>query len=225
MKNLLIIIIFSILIFLQCASKPEIIRKFIPYADKNYIASFSNTAVINIKKVKIKIKYLNKIELQEMAKRNNPYLDNDSVPLLTTFKITLYNDMDSKIEFNPQESVLLDGLGNQFSALTYDTFKELYPSTIYKEYQYSFIFNRYYMEEHYTDDYYKRGKAGKTLFKGGKIYSGVHVTGILAFPRVSELSKEVRLILPGIKFYKKNIESGSSEEIKIRFRQKIVRIE
>jgi hypothetical protein len=104
-------------------------------------------------------------------------------------------------------------------------FKELYPSTVYKEYQYSFIFNRYYMEEHYTDDYYKRGKAGKTLFKGGKIYPKVHVTGILAFPRVSAKAREVTLVLPDIKFYNKNKEIVDTKEIEIKFKQKLVRTE
>ncbi len=220
-----IILIISVLfLFVKCATKPAIVRDLKPVVDKEYISATNNIAIISKDSIVIKVKYLNKIELRKLAEINNPYLEDDNTPLLTTFKIDIYNNREEKIEIDTKDAILLDGLGNQFNALTYSAFKELYPTTIYKDYQYSFIFNRYYVEERYTDDYYKRRKVAKTLFKGGIIYPQVHVTGILAFPRVSERARTIRLILPDIKIYKKDKDILTTFDVEIKFIQKIVRL-
>ncbi len=225
-----IIVFITILLLYGCASKPEIIRKMIPETDKD--VEINDTAVTKEKdNVIVTIRYMDKIELHEIAKANNPYLEGDT-PLLTTFKMTIENQRKNKISFNLQDAVILDGLGHQFQPLTYEDFKNMYPSTIYHQYEYSFVFNRYTKEPHLTDDYHKRTKAAKTLFKGGKIYPGVTVEGVLPFERLSAYAKDITLILSDIKLYNEKEDSDKNSkdeteevvELQFKFKQKIVRL-
>ncbi len=224
------IIFIMILLLLGCASKPEIIRKMIPAKSEN--VKINDTEVTLEKEgIIITIRYMDKIELREIAKANNPYLEGDT-PLLTTFKMIIRNNKESKISFNLQNAVLLDGLGHQFQPLTYDDFKNMYPSTIYHQYEYSFVFNRYTKEPHLTDDYHKRTKAAKTLFKGGKIYPGITVEGVLPFERMSAYARDITLILSDIKLHNENDNSDKDSkneeertiEFQFKFKQKIVRL-
>ncbi len=223
--------IFLTLLIFSCATGPKIIRRMIPVQAKK-IEIKGDKASQEKEGVRITVEYMNRKKLFEIAKENNPYIDNSGGPILTTFKIVVENKRDTKIYFEPENAVLLDGLGNQFNALTYDTFKELYPSSIYQQAEYSFIFNRYYVETYYTDDYRKRQKAAKSLFKGGTIYPKVKVEGILPFQRVSEHSRNITLILPDIILYQHTADTNNNGEtkeekrieFKFKFRQKIVRI-
>jgi len=225
-----IIYTLMVLFLIGCSSKPEIIRKMIPQKKNNVIIE-ENKITIEKDNIIITIRYMDKIELYEIAKANNPYLEGDT-PLLSTFKMTIQNNRESKIGFDIQNAVLLDGLGHQYQPLTYEDFKNMYPSTIYHQYEYSFVFNRYTKEPHLTDDYHKRTKAAKTLFKGGKIYPGVTVEGVLPFERLSAYARDITLILSDIKLYSKKTDSDkdSKEEIEkiieleFKFKQKIVRL-
>jgi hypothetical protein len=118
---------------------------------------------------------------------------------------------------------LLDGLGNQFSTLSLEAFKELYPTSTYHQYEYSFIFNRYYID---TSDEEKRQKIVKTLFKGGNIYPNVKIECIIPFQRISESAKEITLILPDIILYNELYEDTPEKDIefKFKFRQKVIRL-
>jgi len=226
MKKLIIIYLILIL-FIGCSSGPKIIREMVPIAGMSSKID-SNRITEEKEGVRITVEYLNRDKLQKIAKENNPYTDSSGFPILTTFKITIENTRDSKIKFEPENAILLDGLGNQFNALTYEAFKELYPTSVYQRYEYSFIFNRYYIDTYWTDDYKKRSKAVKSLFKGGYIYSGVKVEGIVPFQQLSEYSREVTLILPDIILYEK---AGGDEDLKemkriefsFKFRQEIRR--
>ncbi len=220
------------LVFIQCASKPEIIRRMIPIPAPELKIE---KKTVNTKKngVFITIRYLDKIELSKMAEDNNPYMEGD-IPLLTAFKITIKNTRKGKIDFNLQNAVILDGLGHQFQALTYESFKSLYPSTVYQQYEYSYVFERYTKQSYLTDDYYKRKKAAKTLFKGGKIYPNITIVGILPFERLSGYAKDITLILSDIILYKEKKDKSTSKEDKdkiekkiefqFKFRQKIERL-
>ncbi len=230
MKRSIIISLFFVLFTIACATGPEIIRRMIPIPDKNIVIK-DDKATQERNGVRITIEYMNRKKLFQIAKENNPYIDSEGAPILTTFKMIIENKRDTKIYFNPENAVLLDGLGNQFNALTYETFKELYPSSIYQQYEYSFIFNRYYVETYYTDDYHKRKKAAKSLFKGGNIYPKVKVEGVLPFQRISEHARDITLILPDIILYTNTADTNNGElkeekrlEFKFKFKQKIVRL-
>ncbi|MDD5067170.1 MAG: hypothetical protein PHF84_09000 [bacterium] len=227
-------IVFFILLtgLLGCASKPEILKELYPVEGDN-IQITRNEVTQEQENIRITVRFLNQVELTKIAEQNNPYLEGET-PLLTTFKIMIENKRKAKIAFRIEDAVLLDGMSSQFNALTYESFKNLYPSTIYQKYEYSFIFDRYYIDSGLTDDYYKRKKVARTLFKGGKIFPDVKVEGIIPFDRISERAKNITLILTDIKLYKEQ-EAGSSEEIKedvlekdleVRFNfiQKIVRV-
>lgn len=225
--------VFFILTFLAlagCASKPEIVREMTSVPPEGGLET-AEPGMQEQDGVKVRVQYLNQIELAKIAEENNPYLEGDT-PLLTTFRVHIENKRKSRISFRIEDAVLLDGLGNQYSALTYESFKNLYPSTIYQKYEYSFIFDRYYMDTSVSDDYYKRKKAAKTLFKGGKIFPGVTVEGIIPFDRISERAKNITLILTDIKLYReetpeKENQSGETVEkvleFKYAFTQKIKR--
>ncbi len=223
--------IFIILILLGCASDPEIIKKMIPVKDDNN--EIKNITIKGEKdNVVITIRYMDRMELFKIAEDNNPYLDDDT-PLLTTFMITIENKRKSKIHFDIKNAVLLDGLGHQFQALTTESFKSLYPSTIYQQYEYSFVFNPYMKEAPITDDFHKQNQATKTLFKGGYIYSGITVEGILPFERLTDYVSDVTIILSDINLYseKDDTDKDSKKTIKkviefqYKFKQKIERIE
>ncbi|MBN1897598.1 MAG: hypothetical protein JW827_02385 [Spirochaetes bacterium] len=225
-----IIFIITVFSLFACSSSPEIIRRMMPVHEEN-IEITGDHASQQIENITISIEYMNRKKLFEIAKENNPYVDDDGGPILSAFRIVIENKRDTKIFFDPENAVLLDGLGNQFNALNYETFKELYPSSIYQQYEYSFIFNRYYTETYYTDDYHKRKKAAKSLFKGGAIYPKVRVEGILPFQRVSEQAREITIILPDVILYRTNADKNSKDmqedkklEFTFKFRQKIVRI-
>lgn len=226
MKKYIFIILMLILMLFSCASKPEIIRKLIPQMPEKKQAVIQDDTIIEEKdNIRITIRYLNKIELAEIAEDNNPYLEDDT-PLLTTFKIIIENNRDSRISFELNNAILLDGLGNQFNALTYESFKNLYPSSVYQKYEYSFVFDRYYTENVLTDDYHKREKAAKTLFKGGKIFPGIKVEGILPFERINERAKNITLILSDIILYDKEKKDKKIKKIEynFQFQQKILRL-
>ncbi len=226
----IIILISFIFILSNCASKPDIIREMNPIQDENYSI---NKKTIKAEKddIIITVRYMDKIELSELAKDNNPYMEGDT-PLLTAFKITIKNKRKAKIGFDLKNAVILDGQGHQFQALTYESFKSLYPSTIYQQYEYSYVFERYSKQSVLTDDYHKRKKAAKTLFKGGKIYPGVTIEGILPFERLSTYAREISLILSDIILYKAKADTDKDSktktekeiEFKFKFRQKIVRL-
>jgi len=219
-----------VLVLYSCGSKPQIIRKIIPVEEKGInIEKLS----VSAKKddVEITLRYMDKIELQKIAEENNPYVEGDT-PLLTPFRITIRNNRNGKISFDLQNAVLLDGQGHQFQALTYESFKNLYPSTVYQQYEYSYVFERYTKQSHLTDDYYKRDKAAKTLFKGGKIYPKVTIEGILPFERLSGYVKDITLILSDIILYGEGTDTEKEDNDKIlkkiefqfKFNQKIVRL-
>ena len=226
-----ILFIFIILILLGCASDPEIIKKMIPVKEDN-----NEVKNITIKAEKdnviITVRYMDRMELYKIAQDNNPYLD-DNTPLLTTFMITIENKRKGRIHFDIKNAVLLDGKGHQFQALTTESFKSLYPSTIYQQHEYSFVFNKYMKESYLTDDFHKRKEATRTLFKGGKIYPGVTVEGILPFERLTDYVSDITLILSDINLYseKDDTDKDSKKTIKkviefqYKFKQKIERIE
>ena len=205
-----------------CGDKIQIIRVMEPIDDDNTIKKAKNLIIKNKKNIKIELRYLNKNELIEMAREYDPYIEEG--PLLTAFAYKISNLNTTTIEFYPERSVLLDGLGNQYSALTYETFKTLYPSDIYGQKSYSFMFEKPFPR------YLKRTsekKVPKSLFKGGKIYPGVRVEGFIIFERISEGAKEVTVILPDIKICRDENCNNVKENISIRFkfRQKIRRLE
>lgn len=223
--------VLSAVLLAGCASKPEIVREMTAVPLEGELES-AETETQEKDGVKVRVQYLNQIDLARIAEQNNPYLEGDT-PLLTTFRVRIENIRKSRISFRIEDAVLLDGLGQQYSALTYESFKNLYPSTIYQKYEYSFIFDRYYMDTSVSDDFYKRKKAAKTLFKGGKIFPGVTVEGIIPFDRISERARDVTLILTDIKLFKEETpgkESPSGEtvektlEFKYQFVQKIKRL-
>jgi len=229
MKLRMILLFLFLLIIFSCSTGPDIIRRMIPVID-NKMDLKSNISTAEKDGVRVTVEYLDKKKLLKIARENNPYVD-DTGAILTAFKIVVENKRDAKISFEPEKSVLLDGIGNQFNALTYDTFRELYPSTVYQQYEYSFIFNRYYVESYPSDDYYKRKKAAKSLFKGGVIYPNVKVEGILPFQRVSEYARNITLILPDIILYNSTTDTNNGVfkeqkriEFKFEFVQKIIRL-
>ena len=230
------IFILSILIS-SCSSNPEIIKKMEPIQDENNTYRITNIITPSrtntyIEKemddINISIRYVDKIELNSMAPDNSPYLE----PLLSTFKMIIQNKRETKIEFNIKNAIILDGLGNQYQALSYEDFKSLYPATIYQQYEYSFVFNRYQKESYLTDDYHKRKEVARTLFRGGKIYPGVTVEGLLPFERLTNYSSDITLILSDIKLYyaKDDSDKDIKEEIKkklefkFKFKHKIIRL-
>lgn len=223
-----ILLYFCFFFIWGCASKPEIIRELTPVPDKD-IQINQKEMTHEKENVKVSVKFLDTMELRKIAEENNPYLEGD-MPLLSAFKVIIENNRATKINFKLENAVLLDGQGNQFNALTYESFKNLYPSTLYQKYEYSFIFDRYYTETQYTEDYHKRKKVAKTLFKGGKIFPGVKVQGLIPFERVSERAKNITLILSDIELYespKTNDEQDKIEkvlEFKFSFIQKIIRL-
>lgn len=232
-RKILFFILSSLFILYHCASKPEIIRKMDPVDDVDTKTIKKNTIIQEKENIIITVRYMDKIELQELAEENNPYMEGD-VPLLTAFKITIKNKRKGKISFDLKNAVILDGLGHQYQALTRESFKSLYPSTVYQQYEYSYVFDRYTKQSYLTDDYHKRQKAVKTLFKGGKIYPGVTIDGILPFERLSAYAQNITLILSDIILYNGDSSSDNDNkdkkdhekkiEFQFKFKQKIVRL-
>ncbi len=164
------IFILSILIS-SCSSNPEIIKKMEPIQDENNTYRITNIITPSrtntyIEKemddINISIRYVDKIELNSMAPDNSPYLE----PLLSTFKMIIQNKRETKIEFNIKNAIILDGLGNQYQALSYEDFKSLYPATIYQQYVMLMILHecrQYQKMMIHSDDFWKNGRAKRVV--------------------------------------------------------------
>ncbi|MFH1825288.1 MAG: hypothetical protein ABH873_08730 [Candidatus Firestonebacteria bacterium] len=195
-----------------CAPAYKIIVKMNPVTDSEE----------NIKdNVKITAVYQDRDNLEKIIPyiNRNPYLSENKV-LFTVFEIVVENNRDDKIEIDTSKCVLLDGLGNQYNAFSLTYFESLYPATTTQYYTYSPAFNEYSPNVAYTDDYYKKNMAGKTLFKNGDMFSKVVSKGFLVFESVGRESSNITLIIPCVKIFKDNQEIEKID-FKFKFSQEV----
>jgi len=231
-----ILLLSFIFFIIFCETQPEIIRIMLPIKDiKNEKSNPTNYTIQKEKQnIIIKVRYINKKELYQILKKNNPNI-NPNYPLLTVFKITIKNNRKGKIYFDTKNAILLDGLGNQYQVLTENMFKQIFSTPIYQidDYDYNYLMMGYTTKPQFTDSKKGKRRAVKTLFRGGIIYPNVMVEGLLPFERLTAFAKNITLILSDIKLYKehsKSVEKGKNEvldtiEFKFKFKQKIKRIE
>ena len=207
MKKLILLSGFVSFVYMACSMQPAIVRTVYPVQTHNtaVVTNYTSTnrSTLQQDNIVITLQYLNKKDLYYLAKKNkNPYTDDGVAPVLSVFKIIIKNNSNDKIKIDKDLIVLLDGTGHQYNALNYDSYRQMYPATYERSSDYSFLFGQTFIEpKSYSSDYYKREEVKRTLFSGGYIYKNVEVTGILSFPRLSELVKKFTIIIPDVEVY------------------------
>jgi len=198
-----------LILIIGCAPTYKVVVKMIPiiHNEENVISTKENTISISKDDVKVTVVYQDRDSLEKITPfiNRNPYLTENKI-LFTVFEVTIENNRDDKIEIDTSKCVLLDGLGNQYNALSLAYFESLYPATTTQYYSYSPVFNEYSPNVVYTDDYYKRNITGKTLFKGGDIFPNVISKGFLVFEPIGRESSNITLIIPYVRLFKDNQE-------------------
>jgi len=186
--------------------QPAIVRVLYPVESletqtTNY--SKTNYEAISKDNVDISLQYLDKKDLYYLAKRNrNPYTSDGTRPLLTVFKIVVHNRRSDKIKINKDLIVLLDDQGHQYNALNFESFRQMFPSTYERSMDYNFLFAQNFVEpKRYSSDYYKKEEVKKNLFQGGYIYKKIEVTGLISFVRLTEMTKQLTIIIPDVELY------------------------
>lgn len=230
MKRILPLILF--LFSLSCAPTMRTISEMNPIGDgpDSIVDSEKQSISQTIEGVTITVSSYGWSRLRKITRdlSINPFiyqgglLRREAVQIATVFHVLIENKRSDKIGIYPSKAVLLDGLGNQFGALTEEVFRRLYPTTYRYVYDYDpFLpYPIFGYKMAYTEDFYKRLAAERVLMKDGTIFPGVRQAGLIAFEPVSREAKEVTLIIPDVILYKDN-DVLKRIDFKFRFRQTI----
>ena len=126
-------LIATISILAGCAPKPQIEVYMEPVAGREHAQIDAETGSISVERrdVEITLEPLDEVDLFELTEDPgiNPYLGIDRwgnvEPLYTVFGIHIENKSNSRVIIDPT-AILVDLNGEQYAALPYDYFKELY---------------------------------------------------------------------------------------------------
>ena len=221
-KNIFSCIVLA-LVLAGCGAAYKIIVKMQPVSSNEEYVIDSKTGAITVNKenVRIMVAFMNREELEKVTPfiSRNPYLSDNKV-FFTVFDVLIENNNEDKISMDTAKCVLLDGLGSQFSPLSLEYFKDLYPATVSQTTSYSAVLNEYSQNISYTEDYYKRLVAERTLIKSGDIYQNVRQRGMIVFEQVRRESAEVSLIIPSITVYKAGSEIKKMD-LRFKFTQEV----
>ena len=161
-------LITTISILVGCAPKPQIEIYMEPVAGREHAQIDEQAGSISVERhgVQITLEPLDEVDLFELTEdpRINPYLAIDRwgnvEPLYTVFGIHIENRSDSRVIIDPT-AILVDSNGEQYSALPYDYFKELYedvrPRTVAfydPGYRFGYPYPRSYYRSPYRHFYY-----------------------------------------------------------------------
>ena len=150
----------TISILAGCAPKPQIEVYMEPVAGRRHAQIDEQTGSTSVEKhdVQITLEPLDEVDLFELTEdpRINPYLGIDRwgnvEPLYTVFGIHIENKSNSRVIVDPT-AILVDLNGEQYAALPYDYFKDLYenvrPRTV------AFYDPRYRYRYPYPRSYYR----------------------------------------------------------------------
>ena len=171
--------------------------------------------------VKVTARFVGNQELLKLTDSDwqNPFASR-SKSLYTVFELIVENSGQDKISVDPNKCVLLDGLGHQYGALPDSFFKDLYPLTTAATIRKSQLTEEYQAVYSYTDDYYRRNAADKSIFKPMDLFPGVKQKGFVVFESVGREAPVITLIFPGVITYKENIEMKKMD-FKFKFEQKV----
>ena len=159
-------LITAISILAGCAPKPHIEVYMEPIAGRKHAHIDEQTGSISVEhhSVQITLEPLDEVELFELTEdpRINPYLGIDRwgnvEPLYTVFGIHIENRSKSRVMVDPT-AILVDLNGEQYAALPYDYFKDLYenvrPRTVaFYDPVYRYPYPRSYYRRPYRPYYY-----------------------------------------------------------------------
>jgi hypothetical protein len=161
-------LITTISILAGCAPKPQIEVYMEPVAGREHAQIDAETGSISVERrdVEIKLEPLDEVDLFELTEDPgiNPYLGIDRwgnvEPLYTVFGIHIENRSNSRVTIDPT-AILVDLNGEQYAALPYDYFKELYenvgPRTVAfydPGYRYRYPYPRSYYRSPYRRYYH-----------------------------------------------------------------------
>jgi hypothetical protein len=162
------VLITAISISVGCAPKPQIEIYMEPVAGRERAQVDVETGSISVEQrgVQITLEPLDEVELFELTEDPgiNPYLGIDRwgnvEPLYTVFGIHIENRSNSRVTIDPT-AILVDLNGEQYAALPYDYFKELYenvgPRTVAfydPGYRYRYPYPRSYYRSPYRRYYH-----------------------------------------------------------------------
>ena len=181
----------------------------------------SGTGICKIEKagVKFTLSFQKRKELEAISPYPawNPYLNEQKI-FYSVFKLVVENTRQDKISVDMSKAVLLDGLGNQESALMTEYFKGIYPESTKVQQQRGLRGFDYSEIVIYTEDYYRYNAAERTIFKAREVFPEVKMEGYLVFNIVRREAGSVTVVLPGVKLLgAKCEEEGKTEELRFKF--------
>lgn len=215
MKKFFGVLVFFVLVLAvySCSMSPGIVRQVLPIEQQENGSAVTNRSSTNRQSitqsdVTITLEYIDRSRLYDLSKINrNQYSGDSMLPLLSLFLISIENGRQDEVSLQFDRIVLVDGQGDQFLILDFERFSDMNPALTDGGQGFGFIFDQFYYD--WPEKRTKKSRPiRKSLFRGGTIYGNAHVQGILAFQRVSELVREMKIIIPEVLLLQDEKEIG-----------------
>jgi hypothetical protein len=218
--------------FFSCSTDSVIVRQLYPITRNGGTAQTNFTTPDTLSEsregITFTLDYIDRQKLFVLGKNNrNTFSADRTLPLLTTFILTIKNDRPEKIKLELKSIVLSDASDTKYKLLNYETFKEMYPGVFDQNSEFSFLFDPS-LTSLDTKPIRKKIKKDQKqiLFRGGTISSNSTVKSILVFPYIEEASRKLVVTIPSSEMFEKGKPMpGPVKEFRFEFLQTKTRIE
>lgn len=202
------------LLFSACVPRIVYVTKYISELNQDYIEKEG---------VRISVSAKSSYDLYMLYGEQNPYFDENG-SALTVFEINVKNNRKNPIEILPENIYLIDSRGNQYLPYDFDYFKSRFPRMWESEYILDEFWGVRVQRYRKTIDYYRLRIVQETLFRGGKVFPGSHLSGVVVFKSLPPDVESMILWISEVALFDDKGEKIKNLEFKFPFRIEVQKV-